>query len=129
MPVRCGCGGRVNKPGLVALIKSVSETILAQSPGAVVRIHMLRDVLGEPPEDPARVEAQDGLTDSRWVRDLAAEQWADGGWGAFHSENTRRKQVIPTTEVGVERALALGLENTHPILVKAKNYLVGSYAS
>jgi hypothetical protein len=122
---RCGCGGcRVNKPELIALIQSVSETILAQSPGSVVRIRLLRDVLGKPPEDTARVDAQSGLVDSRWVRELAAEQWADGGWGAFHSENTRRKQVIPTTEAGVERALALGLESTHPIVDKAKNYLV-----
>jgi len=123
---RCGCGGsRVSKPGLVGLIKSVAETILAQSPGAVVKIRLLRDVLDKPLDDPERLEAQGELTINRWVSELAAEQWADGGWGAFHSANTRRKQVIPTTEAGVERALALSLENTHPILVKAKNYLVG----
>jgi len=123
---QCGCGGcRVSKPGLVGLIKSVAEMILAQSPSGVVKIRLLRDVLDKPRDDSARVEAQDELTDSRWVRELAAEQWADGSWGAFHSENTRRKQIIPTTEAGIDRALALGLENTHLILVKAKNYLVG----
>jgi hypothetical protein len=114
----------VSKSGLITLIKSASEAILAQSPGAVVKTRLLRDVLDKPLEDPARAEAQGELTHSRWVRELAAEQWADGGWGAFHSEDTRRKQVIPTTEAGVERALAIGLENTHPILYKAKNYLV-----
>ncbi len=115
----------MSKPGLNGLIKSVAETILAQSPGAVVKIRLLRDVLDKPRDNSERVEAQSELTINRWVRALAAEQRADGGWGAFHSGNTRNKQAIPTTEAGVERALALGLENTHPVLVKAKDYLVG----
>ena len=124
--VRCGCGGyRVDKPGLNALIKSVAEMILAQSPGGVVKIRLLRDVLDRTRKDPASVEAQGELTNNRWIRELEAEQWVDGDWGAFHSENTLRKQVNPTTEVGVERALALGLDHTHPILDKAKNYLAG----
>jgi hypothetical protein len=52
------------------------------------------------------------------------EQWADGSWGAFHSRNTRLKQKIVTTEAGVERALALGLDAAHPILEKTTNYLL-----
>jgi len=58
------------------------------------------------------------------VQELAAEQRADGGWGGFHGVNTKLKQKIGTTEVAVERALALGLEAGHPILEKAASYLV-----
>lgn len=112
-------------PGLVELIESTAWEILAKTPSAVVKIRLFRDVLDKPFDDSERVKAQSELTINHWVRKLASEQWADGGWGAFHSENSRCKQVIRTTEAGVERALVLGLENTHPILVKAKNYLVG----
>ena len=53
---------------------------------------------------------------SRCIRELADEQWEDGGWGRLvHSRNTKLKQKIASTEVGVERALALGLDATHPI--------------
>jgi len=39
--------------------------------------------------------------------------------------DSRARHKIPTTEVGVERALALGLDVSHPILSKATRYLVG----
>ena len=63
-------------------------------------------------------------SDSRWVRELAEEQRSDGGWGPFHSRSTLLKQRIPSTEVGVERALALGLDASHPILTEAREYIV-----
>jgi hypothetical protein len=58
------------------------------------------------------------------VRELAAEQHADGSWGAFHSRSTNTNQKIPSTEVGVARAFALGLDATHPILQNARAYIV-----
>jgi len=60
-----------------------------------------------------------------WVRELAREQREDGGWGRFHSRDSQARHRIPTTEMGVERALALGLDVSHPILSKAARYLVG----
>jgi hypothetical protein len=58
------------------------------------------------------------------VCELAAEQHADGSWGAFHSGSTNTNQKIPSTEVGVARARALGLDATHPILQNARAYIV-----
>jgi hypothetical protein len=108
----------------LATIKKVAWSVLEQNPGPIVRYRLLRDVLCRPADDPERVQAQKRLKESRCVRELAGEQWPDGGWGRFHSRDTRHKQRIPTTEAGVERALALGLDRSHPILHKASRYIV-----
>ncbi|MHA2362688.1 MAG: hypothetical protein ACXAC7_01925, partial [Candidatus Hodarchaeales archaeon] len=47
----------------------------------------------------------------------------DGSWGRLHSQDTSVKQKIITTEWGVEKAISLGLDAQHPILIKALDYL------
>ena len=109
---------------MITALEETATLIVKQNPGAVVRVLLLRDVLHKPPDDTELQQVLGGLQYSRCVQELASEQWADGGWGAFHSRSTRRKQNIPSTEVGVERALALGLEASHPILDKATSYIL-----
>lgn len=106
-------------------LEELASRILAQEPEEVVRYRLLRDVLRKPAGDLELAQAKEGLDKSRCVQELADEQWADGGWGAFHSRSTRLKQKIPSTEVGVERALALGLDASRPILRQAAEYIVG----
>ena len=105
-------------------IETIAARLLEQEPGPVVRCRLLRDVLRRPANDPEMTQARADLAGSRRVHELADEQLKDGGWGAFHSRSTKVKQKIPSTEVGVERALALGLDATHPILHKATQYLL-----
>jgi len=109
---------------MLNVIEETATRLLEQDPGAVVRHRLLRDVLCRAADDPDLRQAEADLAHSRWVRELAAEQGADGGWGAFHSRSTRAKQKIASTEVGVERALALGLSRDHPILQNAAYYIV-----
>lgn len=97
-------------------IEQIARQILDSNPDAVVRRRLLRDVLGLPVDGSA-------LENSLRVRELAQEQRQDGSWGRFHSQDSRLKQEILTTEMGVERALALGLEASHPILQKAAAYI------
>lgn len=52
------------------------------------------------------------------------EQLDDGSWGRFHSRDSRSDKKIYTTEYGIQRALALGLDSDHPILAKTTAYLV-----
>ena len=66
--------------------------------------------------------ARQRLDTSRWVRLVADDQQDDGGWGRFHSSDTHSKQKTRTTEQGVWRALALGLDAEHPILSQAADY-------
>jgi len=109
---------------LIKIIEDTATRVLHQNPGPIVRYRLLRDVLRKAPHDPELIQAKEALKDSHWVQELAGEQWQDGGWGAFHSRSTRLKQKIPSTEVGVERALALGLDATHPILSRAAAYIL-----
>ena len=109
---------------MIYAIETKAYRILEQSPDIVVRYRLLRDVLAKPADNVQLCQAKENLQNSLNVQILANEQWADGGWGAFHSRSTRLKQKIPSTEVGVERALALGLDATHPILEQTTRYLL-----
>jgi hypothetical protein len=85
---------------------------------------LLRDVLKLLPGNTELKQAYKFLGESQQIQLLASEQRPDGGWGAFHSRSTKSKQQIPSTEVGVERALSLGLDSSHTILQKTTNYIL-----
>lgn len=108
-----------------ATIQQTALKVLEQNPSAPVRHRLLVDVLCRPVSDPDREAARRELDGSRGVQELAREQWDDGGWGAFHSGRAKRKQRILSTEMGIERALALGLDSDHPILQKAASHVIG----
>jgi len=108
---------------MIGVIEQTAARILERSPGAVVRYRLLRDVLKIAGDRPELQRARDDLKHSRCIRELGREQREDGGRGAFHSRSTLARQKIPSTEVGVERALSLGLDAAHPILRKASAYL------
>jgi len=103
--------------------EGAAHRILSEGPDAAVRRRLLRDVLRRPAGDPELIAARNGLDGSRWVRLLAREQRVDGGWGRFHTMDTKVQQKVRTTEAGVARAVALGLDVSHPILSKASRYI------
>jgi hypothetical protein len=115
--------------GQAQQLAGAAEQVLARNPAAPARVRLLRDVLGRRADDAELRQARAELEHCRWVVELAAEQRADGGWGAFHSRDTRLKQKIPTTEAGIERAVALGLTEASPVLAKARDYLAGLLAN
>lgn len=110
------------------LIAAAAHQLLALGPAAPARVRLLRDVLGRRDDEPELRRARAELEGCRWVAELAGEQRADGGWGPFHSRNTKLKRKIPTTEAGVERAVALGLTEASPVLVRARDYIGGLLA-
>jgi hypothetical protein len=108
----------------VSITEETALRVLEQDPGEIVCYRLLRDVLRRPDDDPELTRAKGTLDLSRCVQELEGEQWEDGGWGPFHSRSTHLKQKIPSTEVGVERALTLGLDRSHPVLEKAAAYII-----
>ena len=109
---------------MIRIIEETATEVLEQTPGAVVRHRLLRDVLRKASNSLELQQAKNNLAHSRCVQELADAQCENGGWGRFHSKNTRLKQKTLTTEVGVERALSLGLDVSHPILQKALAHIL-----
>lgn len=107
------------------VIEEAAEQVLAQSPDPVVRFRLLRDVLRRPLNSSEVLQAREDLSRSHWAQELESEQWSDGSWGRFHSMDSKAKQKISTTEDGVTRALALGLDTTHSVLFRASEYITG----
>lgn len=108
----------------LAEIYDIAERVLEEEQGPVTRYRLLRDVFYKHEEDREFIEAGKNLEKSRWVKELAEEQWEDGSWGRLHSRDQSTNQRIPTTEIGVERAVNLGLDGEHPIPNKASHYLL-----
>lgn len=104
---------------MINLLQETALKILRQSPDVIVRNKLKYEILGQ--SEIAQEKLY--LDASRHVQTLANEQHDDGSWGRFHSQDSRSKQKIPTTEFAVERAIYLGLGTTHPILVKAASYI------
>lgn len=104
------------------MIRDIAHRILADDPDPVVRFRLMRDVLALPTNAPELIHAQQQLHDSKWVRQLVQTQHPDGSWGRFHTADASLKAAIGTTEQAVWRALALGLDSHHPMLVKAAAY-------
>jgi hypothetical protein len=94
-------------------------------PDPSVRVRLLRDGLQAPSGDVRIQAAREALEDSVHVALLRNEQRGDGSWGRLHSRDTAARQSIPTTEWAVERAVAIGLDVSHPILDAAAAYLAG----
>lgn len=60
------------------------------------------------------------LTESKWYRQLADEQWDNGSWGRFHTQDTKSqlKQRFTTTESALRRARELSLEENDDMVSK-----------
>ena len=110
------------------MLRDAARRILDESPDAPVRVRLLRDVLQRPADDPELQSAVAALDDSPKVQVLAQEQRADGSWGRLHTVDYAAKQKIPTTALGVEPAVELGLPAEHPALRKVRGYLEGILA-
>ena len=71
------------------------------------------------------------LRGSKWYQQLAVEQWENGSWGRFHTQDTKSqlKQRFPTTESALRRAREVALDRNDPIIAKAfqlmERYLLG----
>ncbi len=107
----------------VDLIRDLAWRILELDLTPVVRYRLLHDVLCLSSENPEVAKVKKKLDESPHLQVLGAEQRLDGSWGRFHSRDSSIRHRIPTTEVGIERALALGLDTSHPILKRASEYL------
>jgi hypothetical protein len=104
-------------------IIQIASGIMSSNPSPIVRFHLLHKVIGLPLDNIEIKKAKDLISESKWVVELTSEQRDDGSWGRLHSRDTKSNQKIPTTEWAIDRALSLGLDNSHPALQRAVDYL------
>jgi hypothetical protein len=109
----------------LARVEAIADHLLAEHPEPVLQVRLLRDVLRRHCGDSEAPNSWQVLNQSRGVRHLVNAQRPDGSWGRFHSADVSARQTVPTTEFGVERGLALGLDASHAILAKAATYISG----
>ncbi|MHA2176195.1 MAG: hypothetical protein ACXABI_15310 [Candidatus Hodarchaeales archaeon] len=106
------------------LISNIGMQIIEENPDPIVKYILSKNILDEDSSSPHLIELENVFNQSMWIKILKKEQWSDGSWGRLHSQDSKARQRIPTTEYGVRRALYLGLEPEHPILHRACNYLL-----
>lgn len=72
------------------------------------------------------------LRESKWYQQLEVEQWENGSWGRFHTQDTKSqiKQKFTTTESALRRARELALDKSDDIIYKAlqlmERYILGT---
>jgi hypothetical protein len=102
----------------------IGSSLLDHSRHPIERWRIIKDVLCLPEDDPDHICAHDAIANSKWVKELDATQHPDGSWGRFHSRDSQIKQLFPTTELALRRAINLGLDQNTPLLRKTKGYLL-----
>lgn len=103
-------------------ISEIAFPVLEADPDPVVKLRIQRDVLRIPALQ--LIADKNNLAANPWVQQLIQEQHADGSWGRFHSRDSQSRQKTITTEFGVARGLALGLDVSHPVFCRVVDYLV-----
>ena len=104
-------------------IRRTAEGLLEEDPDPIVRLLLLSKAIELPDGHSEVTKARKGLSTSRWVQLLKAEQKGDGGWGGFHTKDYRLRQRTHTTEAAVERSRTIGLRPTDPPLRRTVSYL------
>ncbi|MDF2872217.1 MAG: hypothetical protein K0R05_3792 [Anaerocolumna sp.] len=98
------------------IIEYLSEHVTDPVPEFI----MQKEIYKEPAESPGYKNAYNQINYSKWYRELADEQWEDGSWGRFHTQDSKaaNKQKFVTTETALRRALQLSLSKDDPIIAK-----------
>jgi len=80
------------------------------------RYILKKEILLETPNT-ADIEA---IRTSKWYTQLLSEQWENGSWGRFHTQDTKTtvKQKFVTTEAALSRAYELRLDKDDPMITK-----------
>lgn len=82
--------------------------------------------------NPSCEDEYNKLRKSKWYMQLAAEQWENGSWGRFHTQDTKSKlnQKFVTTESALRRARELALDKSDAMIDKAfklmERYILGT---
>lgn len=106
------------------MLHKTADVLLSRNPDPIPKYLILRDVLQLDHGNSEMRSAKKALIQCRWIKLLGDSQWEDGTWGRFHTQDTKAKQPIPTTETAIQIALDSGLDGDSPILKKTMRFIV-----
>ncbi|MDF2587627.1 MAG: hypothetical protein K0S41_1468 [Anaerocolumna sp.] len=93
----------------------------------VPRYILKKEIMGD-----SSFESEYGrLKESKWYKQLFSEQWENGSWGRFHTQDSKSpiKQKFTTTENALKRVLELGLGKNNDEMFKCiqlmERYILG----
>lgn len=96
----------------------VIDRIQELSPCAAVRYRIKRILKQE-----IDSELFDEFYNSKWVELLKANQLDDGGYGRFHSRDSKIKQKYPTTEIAIDSIKMLDIQRGNFLVDKLCDYM------
>lgn len=111
-----------------AIIDYLSDRVVDPIP----RFILLKEILKMPSDSASYKSTYEEVKESKWYLQLKQEQWEDGSWGRFHTQDTKAaiKQTFPTTESAIQRIRELSLDLSDPMAVscihRMECYLDGS---
>lgn len=100
--------------------KHIIEYLSKHITDPVPKFILQKEIYKEPETSPSYINAYNQMKQSKWYHDLADEQWDDGSWGRFHTQDSKvlKKQRFVTTETALRRARELSLSKDDPIIAK-----------
>ena len=108
---------------MIFKVKEIAQNLLDLNPDPVIEYKILTEIIELDKESPQYKDARKNLIKSKNVRQLEKSQFEDGSWGTFHGGKQVGKKQVWTTEMGVQRAVVLGLDKEHKLLKKVTNYI------
>ena len=105
------------KKELQAIIKYLQSVTTDPFPRYIFK----KEILQEAPTA-ADIEA---IHASKWYKQLADEQWDDGSWGRFHTQDSKApiKQKFVVTEMALRRIRELGISKDDSMVLKCVKLL------
>lgn len=112
---------------MLVQLQGIIDFLNKNMPDPVPRYILTKEIMHSSPNE----DQYNMLRKSRWYQQLADEQWENGSWGRFHTQDTKSllKQKFTTTESALRRARELALDQNDAIIDKAlplmERYILG----
>lgn len=101
-------------------IQKIIDHLTEHISDPVPKYIFIREICKKSPSSLEFMNAYEEIKQSKWYLELIGEQWEDGTWGRFHSQDSKmqKKQKFSTTEGALGRARELSLTKDDPMITK-----------
>lgn len=109
----------------------IAKCLLEKMPDTIPQYILRKDIFCSNLNLSQDVFENNLIEQSKWYKQLASEQWENGSWGRFHTQDTKSavKQKFSTTEAALSRAYDLSLDKNNRMIRDAihlmERYLQG----